>query len=343
MKFLLILGVVMQHCDFILQNQAYQALSSCEIEVLNVWVRMICKASVPCFFIISGFLFFYGVEKFTWTAYLRKLRSRGRTLLVPYLFWNVVCCLILYIRANYFGLSGEGVFMAGGAVEWQNLVKGFWIIPQTGFFPFAFAFWFMRNLMVFVVLAPLVWLLAKNVLLAFIFLLGWKLLFGDSLVWLYSFQWFVLGAFMARHRKLIPPVRKSLFLWAICTGVIILICRVFFIPTRYGTVENVVRMIQFALQMYVVYCVGIYCYKKWGRNRIVLFLVGSTFMIYASHQCYSLELSMFWTKVIGFGFGMAPIAAYILSVASMLAISLLLRYLLQKFVPGFYRIITGGR
>lgn len=57
-KLLLILGVVMQHCNYIFKYPAYIEDYPGSISFLRFLVFDICDASVPCFFIISGYLFF---------------------------------------------------------------------------------------------------------------------------------------------------------------------------------------------------------------------------------------------------------------------------------------------
>lgn len=46
--------------------------------------------SVPTFFLISGFLFVKGLEKWNWTVYKGKLNKRVYSLLIPYLIWNTI-------------------------------------------------------------------------------------------------------------------------------------------------------------------------------------------------------------------------------------------------------------
>lgn len=85
-KFLLILGVVMQHCNYILGYPEFVENYPGSLRFLRLLVYKICDASVPCFFMISGFLFFNGIGRFTATTYYRKLKSRFHTLFIPYMF-----------------------------------------------------------------------------------------------------------------------------------------------------------------------------------------------------------------------------------------------------------------
>ena len=54
----------------------------------------ICRIAVPCFFLFSGFLFFTKLRDWDTQVWLDKIRKRGRTLLVPFLLWNVLALLV---------------------------------------------------------------------------------------------------------------------------------------------------------------------------------------------------------------------------------------------------------
>lgn len=48
---------------------------------------MLWDQSVPIYFFISGFVFFLNTD-FTGKTYIRKLRNRTKSLLIPYIIWN---------------------------------------------------------------------------------------------------------------------------------------------------------------------------------------------------------------------------------------------------------------
>ena len=55
----------------------------------------LCASAVPLFFLISGFLYFTGCEsQFGLKDYMAKNRKRLRTLLIPYLLWNIFTLLL---------------------------------------------------------------------------------------------------------------------------------------------------------------------------------------------------------------------------------------------------------
>lgn len=52
--------------------------------------------AVPFFFFTSGYFFFYKVREWNVSCYKNKIRKRLKTLLVPYLLWNILAlCLVI--------------------------------------------------------------------------------------------------------------------------------------------------------------------------------------------------------------------------------------------------------
>lgn len=56
--------------------------------------HVLTHIAVPTFYLISGFLFFINFQKWSWEGYKKKLSSRIKTLLVPYLLWNAIPFLL---------------------------------------------------------------------------------------------------------------------------------------------------------------------------------------------------------------------------------------------------------
>ncbi|MGF0068925.1 acyltransferase family protein [Candidatus Spyradosoma sp. SGI.093] len=110
--------------------------------ITNVFARV----AVPLFFVISGFLFFRGSA---WSREIcfKKLRSRAGTLLVPYLTW--ACFALAYWLAIHVVLRGE-------IPTAKDLLRPFFAGGVN------FPFWFIRELMVCCVAAPLIYRLVKR-------------------------------------------------------------------------------------------------------------------------------------------------------------------------------------
>ena len=63
--------------------------------------EIVARIAVPTFYFISGFLFWEKTDCFNIGVYMKKLKKRCRSLLIPYLFWNLVAILLFYL-AQFF-------------------------------------------------------------------------------------------------------------------------------------------------------------------------------------------------------------------------------------------------
>lgn len=114
-----------------------------------VWV---CSVCVPAFFFLSGYLFFGNVPgKPGWEWFWGKIRSRFFTLLIPYLIAVVVAWF-----CYYFSIKAAPSMVVGFLGErWRDPIFVFW----TG--PINLSLWFIRELMVVVLLSPLIYLIIR--------------------------------------------------------------------------------------------------------------------------------------------------------------------------------------
>ena len=97
-------------------------------EVLKLVVsETFVKVAMPTFFVMSGYLFFVNVTEWNAKTYWNKLRRRVKTLLVPYIIWNIAMAVTL----QTFSLS---IF-----IEPANM-----------------PLWFLRDLMIVSLLTPII-------------------------------------------------------------------------------------------------------------------------------------------------------------------------------------------
>ena len=57
--------------------------------------QTLVKVAMPVFFIMSGYLFFANVGKWNLATYKKKTLRRVKTLLIPYLIWNLLMAIKL--------------------------------------------------------------------------------------------------------------------------------------------------------------------------------------------------------------------------------------------------------
>ena len=154
-------------------------------EVLKIVVsQTLVKVAMPTFFVMSGYLFFANVEKFNKEIYQQKLWRRIKTLLIPYIIWN----LLMAAKLKMFSLS----------IFWT---------------PANMPLWFLRDLMIVSLLTPIIYIGVKKlgywlfVLLLPIYLTGiWAIQPGLNP---YAICFFTLGAFLSiREMNLIDTCLK---------------------------------------------------------------------------------------------------------------------------------------
>lgn len=126
---------------------------------------------VAVYFFISGYLFFAS-RIWSWTVYGRKLKNRVHTLLIPYLLWNLLA--IILVAGKSLPCFAPFLSYEGTGVDWSlaNVLSCFWeydgrlSAPPAGTvgyeafvkvqpYPINTALWFVRDLMIVVLLAPL--------------------------------------------------------------------------------------------------------------------------------------------------------------------------------------------
>ena len=57
-------------------------------------MSFLAEYSLAIYFFISGYVFFLGVDDFPLGVWKRKLRNRLKTLLIPFIVWNVLAAMV---------------------------------------------------------------------------------------------------------------------------------------------------------------------------------------------------------------------------------------------------------
>lgn len=277
-------------------------------EALYDTMRIFCSkvvpaCAVPTFFLISGYLFFRNMQVWDWHRYGDKLRRRVHTLLIPYLGWNAFHCIHLSWPLLMRIFRGEASWKAlwilwdrlGG---WRMLWDGHQFgpayenilgVPMAFTSPVLGPLWFMRDLMVVVLLAPLLyWLLRKGgrwvvaVLGACFVFNVWIPLSGTSASCTFWFAW---GAWHAiRGGDLVASMRRlrwGAYPLALAGMGLLLNLRC----STPGPDSLGLRLLHasyvVAESVAAVSLAGVICQRGWLRWPG--WLAGSTFFIYLSH------------------------------------------------------------
>jgi fucose 4-O-acetylase-like acetyltransferase len=305
------------------------------------------QLTVPFFFLISGYFFFLRMD-FNAITYIRKMRSRLHTLLIPYLFWNWGW-MIFYLVASRLPLLSKN---PETVIDYSLLdfLKGIWVYgyPNDNVSPFDLPLWFLRNLILIASCSPLVYWLIKYTRLYGVLFLGlvWYgrfYLFGTDLWWRYMMNtvfFFSLGAYFSIHgMNMLSEIRRLRVISFILYPLIALLSFM-----TYDVSYNMVYIEPLRRLVGLLFFFNLIAWLFERRKiRLRPFLVSVSFFLYASHifvESLGRELMnrVFLPKTDI----EATVIFFILpSVATVFILTLY--YLLRRLMPRLTAIITGGR
>lgn len=342
LRFPLIVMIVYLHACGVTANFAdgERALADAQI-VANVQLvtAAIARIAVPLFFLMSGFLFFRGT-RFSSAIYRARLRSRTRSLLIPFLFWNLALAALVAIAqatpalAPFFNSQNLAV---SGMSPFQLLDA---VIGITRY-PIAYQFWFIRDLMLLVVASPLVWLAARY--------LAWPVLFALLLPWLLNVWpvsmpageptlFFFVGALVAiRGGSLFAVDRIS---WWIAPFFVLALGG-FYLSHGTGPLSYLLRLV-IAIGMVLALKATRWLAESDRWRILLVWLGGTSFFVFAVHE----PLVTLGKKL---AFRLLPLTAgtvlttYALLPLLVIGLALAAYWALRKTVPGVLRFVTGGR
>ena len=198
LKFPLAVLVVILHANLL--TKPLERVDMADLELISpaftlvTWLlsRFLAYLAVPSFFVVSGFLLFYNVDRLNRFTYKSKLRRRFHTLVVPYLVWNVIYLII------YWAITPQRVVLSEVPDIFSNAspIQFFYV---TFIKPIDGPLWFIRNLFVMVILSPVFyWTARRTGLLLPALLLVLTQFAGSSIV--ESLLWFSVGVSLSVMR-----------------------------------------------------------------------------------------------------------------------------------------------
>lgn len=215
-RFVAILSVVYIHAYMVTVNIKSDALSLQIPEELiyleNLVSQVLARFAVPLLFLISSFLLFR--KERDW---LGNLKAKVRSLLIPYTIWNTAWIVVWLIAAWIPGLSR----FFSGHLEVESVGD---LLRLYGFggYPHVYQLWFIRDLFLFNVVAPLVWIVADRLpkvtttICLLIAIVPFDIPFKQGM------PWFILGVCLARDTDLrdvlsTVPLISLATLYAVCS------------------------------------------------------------------------------------------------------------------------------
>ena len=296
--------------------------------VIYLGERFISDATdlvVPMFFALSGFLFY---QNFDYSKLEMKLQSRIKTLFVPYIIWNLIGFLFVIVLV-YTPFVGERMNRILPPFEFAKYIKSiFWDCEYN-------ALWFIRDLLIFTFVTPIMQqLIGKKFMgggiLLLVLGLGYYINNGTIFYW----SVYLFGTYFALNFKSICQMQYDRHM-VVCAQVILFISLMAqtYLEMPQGTTVIPLRLIQVALIWIASDFLSVNLELKWWMH--------ISFFIYVSHSIVleSVE-KLFWIT-----FGNTTLGALLdLAFAPVITLLIVCFFaLILRRVPSLWRILNGGR
>lgn len=354
LRFPLIIGVIFIHTDFsniILPGVKQINFVNYPIfsHVFILFSKIIFATCVPLFFLISGFLFFYKTDVITIKVYLQKLKNRVHTLLIPYIFWNLLVILFLVLAQTFLSgglVSGNNKLIIDYSV--QDWFRAFWdtsmINPTLDkSLPINSPFWFIRDLIVVILLSPLICFAIKKIGVYVVIALGLLWIFNP---WFYepglstvSFFFFSAGAYFSMYQKNFATSMKQMLPLVAPLYILIVIATLYFFGQSWWS-----YLYCGGIMVGLILAVGLSAYfiekGSWHTNT---FLANSSFFIFAYHRLPLVFVIKFLFKLLHPQSEAVLLLLYLACPTIIIVLGLLGYRLLRQYLPKFTAVINGGR
>lgn len=343
MRFPLIVGVVFIH--------AYEISVATSSGVAGIvhpgaWASFVrdavsmglARIAVPAFFMISGYLFFAGGQ---WSAmiYADKLKARARTLLIPFLFWNILVLVLVALASSLPStrqfFSGSNKWIAGFRLE--DCVAAVFGIGRG---PIAYQFWFLRDLMVLALLSPMIRLLVTR--------LGGFFVFALFLLWFFA-RWpggmvpsveamlyFSVGCWFSESGK-------SVFLFDPYWKAVSSIYCIMLLLDVFAKGEGHIHRAALIFGVITAFSITRLALKFPPVTRALTRLAGASFFVFAAHEPLLTFTRKLLYKVTAPTTDGEVLLLYVTIPVMVVAILLITHELLRRWMPRFLDVITGMR
>jgi hypothetical protein len=152
----LMLGVLLIHAYDPLNGGALSLQGHDRVADMVMYLisQILARVSVPIFFYFSGFFFFRQLGSAGVTAWTHLIRKRIRTLLVPFMLWNLLT-LLAFLAIYKFGHGMTHAGSVSDRVGSADLIGKIKLLFHHNGAPISYQFWFIRDLMICVLLSVL--------------------------------------------------------------------------------------------------------------------------------------------------------------------------------------------
>ncbi len=317
--------------------------------------------SVPIYYFISGFVFFYGI-RLTRDVYVRKLRNRVKSLLIPYLIWNAIAVLCVFLKMFPI-FSRFSSYTQTAPFSWSELISSAHISdgvlylcdPTNGAViylgnPLAPAdgpLWFLSYLMIIVILTPAIyWLLCHTRYFAVVlsgvvwFILG---CLGFNYLYLFftALFFFSFGAYMSISSKdMLVEFGKFFHYSALAYPLL----SILYIISSFYFPEYLLAIKQVNIFIGLIFAFNLSAWLlKHHWCKVHHCLAQASFFIYVSHILICWRITKFLFTIISPSSDISFLCLYTASTVITISLLLVVFYLMRKYCSNILKVMIGRK
>ncbi len=293
--------------------------------------------AVPMFFIFSGFLLFINYEN-TVQGYFNKMQKRIFPLLVPYVAWALLSGLAIIILSNFEHFNNLAF------IKENNL--GFEKFYMYLIKPPAYQLWFLRQVMLLTILAPVIYVLVKYTKALILIPFGALWFFNINFV-LQSeaLLFFSIGASLAIFGKwrifTKRDNRLQAAIFALVWIALSLLQMYLAALTKNTILVNIVHKFTQAAGIAGMWLVFDHIVRYISTMKGLLLAAAHLFFVFALHEPLlriSYELAIIPDSSDGSHF-----ILYICLPISIIAVCMIISMVIRKLLRPVHKVLTGGR
>jgi hypothetical protein len=299
--------------------------------------NIIARIAVPLFFLVSSYLL-YSKE----TKFLVVLKKKSRTILLPYILWNLLAIIFFYAAQSF---SFTKTYFA--TVIIRNFTFIDWIgafTGKSGIFaikghPLVYQFWFLRDLFIlnlsFIGIKKLVDRFPFGTI--FLFFVLWTSNINIYIVSTEALLFFTLGYYVIKYSlnyKNFDNIRNYDILVIYIIAIVFELFFVDYVPIIHKI--NIIIGSIFCLKLTRYFIQNEIVYKK------LLWLEKYAFFVYAVHGIALAIMQKLSVKIIPMHGGWILLQYFSVNVIGII-IFVLIGVIIKKVFPKLYGILTGGR
>ena len=335
LRFPLILFIIMLHSYSVLR---LDGIHESYFKVLYPYSLWLGETGVPCFFFISGYLFFLSKK-----TNFQKISTRIHTLLKPYLLWNLLL-LLLYLIAYTAGypldINGRSIV----EYEFIDYVRLFWdrgSFDNGNFVPLLCPLWYIRNLLIMSILSPLFYYIITYLREFFLLFIAiwWMTTYNNAFI-PQTILFFCLGAYFSiLNRNPLESIikNKSLFI----TLFVLFAAGDIITHVAISTPVNLqIHRLALICNIPALFLLANYCVLHGYSNEL---LPNSAFIVFCVHYPIVVILRKLCISQFSNASDITHIMLYFLCVIISTSLSLGIYILLDKYLPNVKRVLSGNR